>query len=183
MSTSSKGVGLLLAKGDFVTSVSPDGKHLLFGRDDIFILPLEREKKPALYPQSKFREGGAMFSPDGQWVAYFSDESGKVYIQGFPERRGKWQVSAEGGFSSQWRADGKELYRTGADGRTVMAAPMELQDGGVKAGLPEPLFRAPTANNQLSRDGKRFLVMNPEGGEQPSLPMVVVQHWAAGLGK
>ena len=89
MSTSSKGVGLLLAKGDFVTSVSPDGKHLLFGRDDIFILPLEREKKPALYLQSKFREDGAVFSHDGRWVAYFSDESGRVeiYIQGFPERR------------------------------------------------------------------------------------------------
>ncbi len=61
-----------------------------------------------------------------------------------------------------------------------MAAPIELPAGGVKAGRSELLFRAPAA---LSRDGKRFLVLNPEGGEPPSLPMVVVQNWAAGLGK
>ena len=175
----------LLAKGGFVTSVSPDGKHLLFGLRDIFLLPLEGEKKVALYLQTKFDERGAVFSPDGRWVAYQSDESGRneVYIQGFPERRGKWQVSPEGGVSPHWRADGKELYWTGNDRRSVMAAPMELQAAGVKAGRPEPLFRAPTANNQLSRDGKRFLVMNPEGGEPPNLPMVVVEHWATGLGK
>ena len=63
-----------------------------------------------------------------------------------------------------------------------MAAPMELQAGGVKAGRPELLFRAPHSG-VLSRDGKRFLVLNPEGGEQTNLPMVVVEHWAAGLGK
>ena len=118
------------------------------------------------------------------WVAYNSNESGRreVYIQGFPERRGKWQVSAEGGMYPQWRADGKELYWTGNDGRTVMAAPMELQAGGVKVGRPELLFRAPNPA-VLSRDGKRFLVLNPEGGEQPNLPMVVQLNWAAGLGK
>ena len=118
------------------------------------------------------------------WVAYNSNESGRreVYIQGFPERRGKWQVSAEGGVLPQWRADGKEMYWTGTDGRTLMAAPIELQDAGVKAGRPELLFRAPGVG-VLSRDGKRFLVQTPEGGEQPSLPMVVVQNWAAGLSK
>ena len=139
---------------------------------------------PAPYLQTKFREVGAVFSPDGRWVAYFSDESGRVevYIQGFPERRGKWQVSAEGGYRPHWRADGKELYWTGIDGRTVMAAPMELQAAGVKAGRPELLFRTPNTG-ALSRDGKRFLVQAPEGSEQPSLPMVVVEHWAAGLEK
>ena len=174
----------LLTKGDFVTSVSPDEKHLLFGRGDVFILTLEGEKKPAPYLQTKFLQGDAIFSPDGRWVAYNSNESGRreVYIQGFPERRGKWQVSAEGGMYPQWRADGKELYWTGNDGRTVMAAPLELQAGGVKAGRPELLFHAPNPG-VLSRDGKRFLLLNPEGGEQPNLPMVVVTNWAAGLAK
>ena len=174
----------LLAKGGDLSSVSPDGKHLLYGFNDIFMLPLEGEKKPAPYLQTKFNEDWAVFSPDGRWVAYQSNESGRneVYIQGFPERRGKWQVSAEGGFSSQWRVDGKELYWIGNDRRSVMAAPMELQAGGVKAGRPELLFRAPSLG-VLSRDGKRFLVQVPEGGEQANLPMVVVQHWAAGLGK
>ena len=144
----------------------------------------EIEKKPTPYLQTKFIEGYGVFSPDGRWVAYYSDESGRfeVYIQGFPERRGKWQVSAEGGMYPQWRADGKELYWTGIDQRAVIAAPIELQEGGVKAGRPELLFRTPNFG-ALSRDGKRFLVQAPEGGEQPNLPMVVVQHWAEGLGK
>ncbi len=126
-------------KGDFVTSVSPDEKHLLFGRGDIFMLPLEGEKKPVPYLQTKFIERDAVFSPDGRCEAYHSDESGRseLHIQGFPERRGKWQVSAEGGIFSQWQVDGKELYWTGTDGRSVMAAPIELQDAGVKAGRPE----------------------------------------------
>ena len=63
-----------------------------------------------------------------------------------------------------------------------MAAPIELQAGGVKAGRPELLFRAPNSG-ALSRDGKRFLVLAPEGDEPPSQPMVVVTNWAAGLGK
>ena len=122
--------------------------------------------------------------PDGRWVAYQSNESGRfeVYIQGFPERRGKLQVSAEGGISPQWRVDGKELYWTGNDLSTVMAAPIDLQAAGVKAGRPELLFRAPGFGVR-SRDGKRFLVWNPEGGEPPCLPMVVQLNWAAGLGK
>ena len=175
---------VFLAKGALLSSISPDGKHLLFGLGDIFSVPLEGEKKPVPYLQTKFSEDSATFSPDGRWVAYSSDESGRreIYIQAFPESRGKWQVSAEGGVLPQWRADGKEIYWAGADRRAVMAAPIELQDAGVKAGRPELLFRAPGVG-VLSRDGKRFLVHAPEGSEPPSLPMVVVQNWAAGLGK
>jgi len=82
-----------------VQSVSPDGKHLLFGLGDVLLLRLEGKKKVAPYVQTKFAERLGVFSPDGRWVAYGSDESGRqeVYLQGFPERRGKWQVSAEGG--------------------------------------------------------------------------------------
>ncbi len=174
----------LLAKGDIISSVSADGKHLLFGATDIFILPLEGEKKPAPYLQTKFNEGFAFFSPDGRWVAYQSSESGRneVYIQGFRDRRGKWQVSTEGGARPRWRADGKELYWAANDGGSLMAAPIELNADGVKAGRPELLFRAPNYGVP-TRDGKRFLVMSSEGVEQADLPMVVVQNWAAGLGK
>ena len=85
---------------------------------------------------------------------------------------------------ANWRADGKELYWTGLDGRTVMAAAVELQAGGVKAGRGEVLFSerggVATAPNP-SRDGKRFLELIPEGEEAAGLPMVVVENWAAGL--
>ena len=172
----------------FLQSLAPDGKHLLFGVRDIMLLALGGEKKAVPYVQTKFRESAGAFSPDGRWVAYHSDESGRpeVYIQGFPERRGKWPVTAEGGYSPNWRADGKELYWRGSDGRTVMAAAVELQAGGVKAGRGEALFRGGgtlfTAP-QPSPDGKRFLDLIPEGGAAAGLPMVVVLNWAAGLGK
>jgi len=177
---------VLKGGGGILTSVSPDGKHLLFGSGDILMLPLEEEKKPRPYLQTKFRETGGAFSPDRRWVAYDSDESGRleIYVQGFPERRGKLLVSAEGGFVPRWRGDGKELFWLGLDGLTVMAAPMELQAAGVKAGRPERLFRTVTILGvEPSRDGRRFLVLIPEDGEQAALPMVVVLNWAAGLGK
>ena len=175
-----------MAKGlqdSSLTSVSPDGKDLLFGHNDILRQPSEGEKKPEPYLQTKFRAGYGAFSPDGRWVAYQSDESGRfeVYIQGFPEHRGKWQISAEGGVHPQWRADGKELYWSG-NGGSVMAAPVELQVAAIKSGRPELLFRSP-APVFATLDGKRFLVSAPAGVEQQALPMAVVTNWAAGLAK
>ena len=84
-------------------------------------------------------------------MAYDSDESGRseIYVQGFPERRGKWLVSAEGGRTPAWRADGKELYWVGPDG-TLMAASVELQAAGVRLGRTEALFRLPTEDQFAS---------------------------------
>ena len=84
----------------------------------------------------------------------------------------------------QWRADGKELYWVKRDG-TVMAASIVLQVAGVQVGRAEALFRLPAGGFnvfQPARDGKRFLVQEPEGAQQ-ELPMVVVQNWAARLPK
>ena len=168
----------------FVQAVSPDGKYLLFGFADILTLPLTGERKPEVYLQTKYDERVATFSADGRWVAYRSDESGRqeIYIQGFPERRGKWLVSAAGGYDPQWRADGKELYWRDPD-NTLMAATVELQATGVNVGRAEPLFRLPDPGFQPARDGRRFLVLKSEGGQQPDRPMVVIQNWAAALGK
>jgi hypothetical protein len=151
------------------------------------MLPLTGEAKPEAYLQTKYSEGPASFSPDGRWVAYDSDASGRfeIYVQGFPERRGKWPVSAEGGETPAWRADGKELYWVGLD-RTLMAASVELQAAGVRVLRTEALFRLPAsverARYQPSRDGRRFLVHEQEGALQDR-PMVVVENWAARLGK
>ena len=172
---------------DFVNSVSPDGKVLLYGTDDIMTLLLTGKGKPEAYLQTKYAERAAAFSPDGRWVAYASSESGRyeIYVQGFPERRGKRLVSAEGGRFPAWRADGKELYWVGLD-YTLMATSMELQPAGVRVLRTEAMFRLPASDEytryQPSRDGRRFLVYEPEGGSQDR-PMVVVQNWAARLGR
>ena len=142
------------------------------------------ERNAEAYLQTKYEEHGASFSPDGRWVAYHSDESGRfeIYVQGFPERRGKWPVSAEGGSFPEWRADGKELYWVGRDG-TLMAASVELLAAGVRPGRPEALFRLPAAPHvsfQPARDGRRFLVYEPEGLPQEG-PMAVVENWAGRL--
>jgi len=172
---------------DSVQSVSPDGKYLLYGGNDIFTLPLTGVRKREAYLQTKYIERAATFSPDGRWVAYVSDESGRreIYVQGFPDRRGKWLVSADGGGRPAWRADGKELYWFGLDG-TLMAMSLELQTAGVRMGRTEALFRLAvgpdTSTFQPARDGRRFLVFEP-GGTQHDRPMVVVQNWASRLGK
>ncbi|MBL8295042.1 MAG: protein kinase [Bryobacterales bacterium] len=181
----------LVLKGDllFAEDVSPDGKHFLYyHRGDIWKLALAGERKAEPYLRTKYNEVGAAFSPDGRWVAYASDESGRpeVYVQGFPQRQGKWLISGDGGFSPAWRGDGKELYWVGRS-RMLTAASMSLEGAAVQPGKPEPLFqladRVGSARFAPARDGQRFLVLEPEGGEPPDLPMVVVQNWAARLGR
>ena len=178
----------LVMKGsasDLAQGLSPDGKFLLYGLVDIMKLPLTGERKPEAYLQTKFRESGASFSPDGRWVAYNSDETGahEIYVQGFPEHRGKWPISTNSGSHPYWRADGKELYWIGRD-NSLFAASMELLPEGVRFERAKELFRLPLELGvfQPSRDGQRFLVFEPEGAPVER-PMVVVQNWASRLGK
>ncbi len=177
-----KGVGT-----EFPSSVSPDGKALLYGLlNDIKVLRLIGERKTEPYLETKYTEAQAVFSPDGRWVAYHSDESGRleIYVQGYPERRGKWLVSPEGGVNPQWRGDGKELFWGKRDG-TVMVASIGLQAAGVQVGRAKALFRATGGKSNFfrpARDGKQFLIAEPVGGQQ-DLPMVVIQNWAARLEK
>jgi len=168
--------------------ISPDGKYLLHTTGDILIQPLTGEAKPEVYlSATRTQEGFPTYSPDGRWVAYSAEETGRreIYVQGFPEKRGKWLVSSAGGAQPAWRADGKELYWVTASGE-VWAASMELQDAAVKAGKPEMLFRIPNVGAwpqaSPSRDGNKFLTLEPEGGEK-ELPRVVLLNWAAGVGK
>jgi Tol biopolymer transport system component len=180
----------LVLKGNLLSAydVSPDGRHLLYhDRGDIWKLALAGERKPEPYLQTKYSEGGAVFSPDGRWVAYGSDESGRpeVYVQGFPERQGKWLISGDVGGSPAWRGDGRELYWVGR-GRMLMAASIDGQATTVRPGKPEPLFQLPGgtfAQYAPARDGQRFLVTEPMGERPPDPPMVVVLNWAARLGR
>jgi eukaryotic-like serine/threonine-protein kinase len=169
------------------TSISPDGSILLLGAGDIFHVPLAAGGKPQPLLQTRFYEGEARFSPDGRWIAYQSNESGRgeIYVQSYPEPRGKWLASQSGGNYPQWRGDGRELYWVGPDSM-LMAAEVKLREAGLETGWPEALFRvaAPTGYPWVepSPDGKRFLVLEPVGDTERDPPMVLIQNWAARLG-
>lgn len=129
------------------------------------------------YLQTPFIESGGHFSPDGKWVAYHSDQSGRfeVYLAPFPPSGAKWQISVNGGSSARWRADGRELfYFQHSDGR-VMAVSIIL---GVtpRIGRAAPLFAAHSDSAQpfvVTRDGQRFLLAR-KPMDEPQQPLTVV---------
>ncbi len=174
---------------------SRDGKFILYQVDDpvtksdLWILPLSGARTPLPFLHSVANETDGRFSPDGQWIAYASDESGKfeVYVQHFPPSGGQWQVSVNGGAAPSWSRDGKELYYLGAD-RKLMAVSVRISGSAVELGIPSPLFEASvdlyTAPNRydISADGKSFLV-NASGFEYNTKSMTTIVNWIAMLEK
>jgi len=144
---------------------------------------------PKPYLQTRFYEGQARFSPEPspRWVAYVSDESGRqeVYIDSFPEPRGKKPISTAGGGSPSWRADGKELFYHAGDGK-LMAVGLNLGKDTVEAYAPRELFQLQLRSSagptyEPSADGQRFLILaRPETAAQ-SLNVIV--NWPALLKK
>jgi len=155
----------------WLLDVSADGTRVLLNRDDaetnadLWVLPLDGDRRPRACVRGKQREWGGRFSPDGQWITYLSDESGRfeAYVQSFPENGRPLRVSRDGATFAEWRGDGRELYYGSPDG-TVMVASIETAGGASRVSAPRALFRAPTmfepARRQLwaSADGQRFLV-------------------------
>src|SRR5262249_41768225 len=129
---------------------SADGRFLLIGvsdpktRNDLWVLPLDGSRNPKPLLQTPFNEWEARISPDGRFVAYTSDESGRaeVYVRPFPSMAEKWQVSTHGGTKPLWRRDGKELLYL-ADDRKLMS--VELKKGsGFETSAPRALFQTRT---------------------------------------
>jgi serine/threonine protein kinase/Tol biopolymer transport system component len=185
-------------KNPYPDSWSRDGKYLVFEADDgpktkvdLWILPMTGDPKPFSYLSSEFQETHAQFSPDGRWVAYTSDETGRseVYVQSFPIGGGKWQISTNGGDQAQWRPDGKEIFYLAPD-RNLMAVTVS---GGttLDPGRPAELFRTflPSSgitedrNNYVpTKDGQRF-ILNSLAEASNSQPLSLVLNWAADLKK
>jgi eukaryotic-like serine/threonine-protein kinase len=150
-------------------SWSPDGRYILYwsaqNNGDLMVLPLTGDRKPFAFLSTRFNEQSGVFSPDGKWVAYQSDESGRdeIYVRPFPGPGGQWQASTGGGISPRWRADGKELYYLAPDLK-LMAAAVVPQGGAVAPGTPEALLQTHAASNtvrqpyDVARDG-RFLIV------------------------
>ena len=187
-----------LTTSEFVpesASVSPDGQTLAYSEDrpgtgrDIWVVPLQGERKPRPFLQSRFTEVAPTFSPDGRWLAYVSGESGRneVYVQPFPGPGGKWLISTEGGADPVWARNGRELFYRNGD--KMMAVDIQTQPA-FKAGTPRMLFERPAytsgvglagtrrADYDISPDGQRFLVIKqPEQQETALTQINVVLNW------
>jgi Tol biopolymer transport system component len=171
---------------------SRDGRYIILGtlspktKGDVWVMPTFGDRKPFPYLRTEFAEMWAKLSPNGQWLAYTSDETqrNEIYVQTFPTPAGKWQVSTNGGTRPVWSREGKELYFIGADGK-MMA--VEVASGAkFQAGLPKPLFDAHIGNVpynwfDVSKDGRFLIPVQLE--QSANAPMTVVVNWQAGLKK
>lgn len=181
------------------TDWSRDGRFVVYGRRDsktqwdIWVVPADTggaERKPAVYRQTPFNEHHGHLSPDGRWMAYASDESGRweVYIGEFPGRGGHWQISAGGGVEPRWRPDGKELYYVSPDG-TLMAVTWRSDPQSALPAAAQPLFAARFGEFGAEtfrpvyapgQGGRRFLV-NVVVEEITASPVTMILNWPDAL--
>jgi dipeptidyl aminopeptidase/acylaminoacyl peptidase len=155
-------------------------------KGDIFAFALDAPDKPIAIADSPFDETRGTFSPDGHWVAYQSDESGRpeIYVQSFPSRDVRIRVSRDGGTEPQWANSGKELFFAGAG--SLMTAPVSF-DPSPKVGTPERLFSAISAimsagidstnHYRVSADDKRFLMFSRAQESVETSTVTVTLNW------
>jgi Tol biopolymer transport system component len=185
----------LVLKSDFdivPTDWSKDGRFILYTRTptsgDVWILPMMGDRKPMPFLQTPFSENAAQFSPDGKWVAYWSNESGiqQIYVQPFPQASDKVQISVDGGSLPRWSDNGKELFFASSDG-TLMVVDVQL-GSQFRAGVPKALFRIPRYGGaqtggigrySVSPDGERFLF--PVNNIPEDSPLTVTLNWTTKL--
>jgi len=172
------------------TDWSSDGQHVVFaagGPTDIWLLTMTDPTKPVRVVQSPGDQMHANFSPDGGFVAYSSNESGRfdVYVQSLRPPARRWPISVNGGYEPRWRADGGELYYL-TDDQTLMAVPVTA--GAAPFGVPTSLFRADVhpgvsalrTHYVPNRDGSRFLI-HRRSPESTSTTITVVLNGMAAL--
>jgi dipeptidyl aminopeptidase/acylaminoacyl peptidase len=176
------------------TDWSRDGRWLLINQLipgtglDLLTLPVTTDGHatgaPQPYLHSQFNEQDGQFSPDAnpRWVAYDSNESGQpeVYVQGFPEARAKFQVSAGGGHFPRWGPGGRELFYVSLNDK-LMASDVKFGKDSLEAAAPHELFALPTPTinfipYDVSPDGQRFLVQSPP---RQASALTVIVNWPA----
>jgi Tol biopolymer transport system component len=160
-------------------SWSSDSKLLVYSRNsgngDIWAVPVTGDKKPFPLVESGFAENFAQVSPDGKWLAYQSNETGRpeIYVKPFPEGPGKWQVSTDGGQFPRWRGDSAELFFY--FNNNVISAAVRASGASFEAEVPKTLFglgapgaavnHPPYHRFDVTADGRRFLISQQgEGG-------------------
>jgi Tol biopolymer transport system component len=179
--------------------VSPDGQQLLYASLDptsgwdLWTVSLKTPATPTVLLKTPFQELGGQFSPDGRFVAYHSNESGRyeVYVQSLAEPSGRIQVSNSGGGQPRWRRDGKELFYISLDGK-VMATSITARPESptLEFGAPTALFAVDitggpillnnTAHYWPAPDGQRFLI---NVSIDPTPPITLLYNWNPATGK
>jgi Tol biopolymer transport system component len=177
---------------------SPDGRFLLYfnvGSNfnyDIFVQPMFGDKKPLPLLATQFREMWAALSPDGKWLAYMSDQSGRneVYVRQFAaaggsgkQLEGEWQISTAGGGFPVWRRDSRELYYVSLSGE-LMAAAITAQNATPQNGLPIRLFATRIAGAGVETGMGRQFDVAPDGRflinvelDDPLEPIRLLMNW------
>jgi serine/threonine-protein kinase len=178
-------------------SFSPDGRLVAFsegnteGGSDLWMLPLDTSAPehpqpgtPALFLHTSFSAYAPAFSPDGHWVAYSSDESGRseVFVRPFPgggpSGSGRWPISTAGGKFAMWSRDGRQLFYEGLDTR-IMASSVAAKGGSFAAGKPRSWSTTQLLdivghwNLDLAPDGKRFVVALSQQADSAREPVHV----------
>ncbi len=177
-------------------SFSPDGLRLLFKEYkeyvtswDIGVLSMEGERSSETLVGTQFTERHAALSPDGRWMAYMSDESGRfeVYVRPFPNvEDGKFTISRDGGQEPLWGPQGRELVYLENDDQTMMVVPIQTEPT-FRAGTAEALFKGlqgPQDNigggrrYDISPDGQRFLMIkDAEQRAETGTELIIVLNW------
>ena len=181
-------------------SWSPNGRSIVYEvldpktRTDLWVLPLTGDRKAVPLLHTPFDESHGQISPDGKWLAYYSNETGQaeVYVQPFPAGAGKWQVSTSGGVFPRWRGDGRELfYMDKGSGGKLIAVEIKSSGSIFEAATPRELFDTayinlfhpgPYHTYAVSADGQRVLIPRPaNASEEIAAPIAVVVIWHSGL--
>jgi Tol biopolymer transport system component len=177
------------------SSWSRDGQFLLFTRtgtntvDDIWVLPLQGNAQAVPFLQTQSSESQGRFSPDGHWVAYSSNESGRseVYVRPFKlpgaaasPVGAKTQLSRDGGSSPAWNENGQEVIFRSPSAGAPTAVDVTPTATPFHVGIPKQLFSTPNVPWAVTADGKRFLVSMPPA-QDVQAPVTVVLNWEAAL--
>jgi len=164
-----------------LSSWSRNGQWLLFnslgliGEPDLLALRIDGQESVAVAAAPGVAEGSGQFSPDGRWIAFTSNQTGRneVYVISFPQLTGKRQVSIEGGTTPRWAPDGSTLFYQ--QGRRLMAVPVSLRPS-LSLGTARMLFEADCLSFEVAPDGQRFLLLTPNP-EANRAEIHVVLNW------